>query len=65
MYFGPNDIALDEPELRDDESCALDVVNTQLCKQNGLSLKKGDYSLRTLLLMMKRVTKNDLRVLLM
>ena len=36
MYFGSNDIILHKSELRDDASCALDVVDMQLCAQDGL-----------------------------
>ena len=55
MYFGSNDVILDKPELRNAEACAVDVASTQLCKQNGICFKRGDFSLRSLLLMMKRV----------
>ena len=61
IYFGSNDIILDKPELRDDESYALDVVNTQLCKQNAILFKRGDFSLQSLLLTMKRVTNKDFK----
>ena len=59
MYFGSNDIISHIPELRDDESRALDVVNMQLCAQDGLFFKKRDFSLQSLLLMMKRLIKNN------
>ena len=48
------------PDLRDDESCALDVVDTQLCTQNGIIFKKDYFSIQSLILTIKRVIKKDI-----
>ena len=32
MYFGYNDVVYGQPQLRDDKSCALDVLDIQYCK---------------------------------
>ena len=62
MYFGSNDIILHRPELRDYESCALDVIDTKLYAQDGLFVRNGDFSLQALLLMMKRLKKNEVDI---
>ena len=59
MYFGSNDVILDRPDLRDDQSCALDIVDTQLCTQNKNSHTKGDFSSQSLIPMIKWVTKKE------
>ena len=43
MHFGSNDIIMHKPELRDDLSHNLDIIDTTLCAQNGLFAKKGDF----------------------
>ena len=45
MHSGPNDIIFGKLELRDKESYALDAIDMQLCKQNGESYTKGDFSM--------------------
>ena len=53
MYFGTNDIHLDSP--LSGESSALEIYRTKICKQNGLFAINGDFSLQSLLVMIKRL----------
>ena len=55
MYFGSNDVILNEPELCDGNSCALDLLTKQVCKHTGNYFRIRDYSLQALLLMINRV----------
>ena len=59
MYFGCNDIIMHKPESRDDVSCALDILDTTLCAKNGLFAKNGDFSLQSLLVMIKRLKNHE------
>ena len=58
MYFGHNDVVLGQPELRDDKSCALDVHDIQYCK-SGDAFQDSDFSMQSLILMIKRAKNNE------
>ena len=60
MYFGSHDLVKDKSSLRSKNGCALEIIKEKLCAKNGLFLKNGDRSLHALLVMIKRVTNNEL-----
>ena len=62
IFFCSNDVILHKPELRYDVSYALDVIDTKLCKQDGLFVREGDFSLQSLILMMKRLRDNEVNI---
>ena len=59
MYFGTNDIHLDQRLLRDKESCAIEIRGNKLWLQNGIFTKNGDFSLQSLLVMINRLKNKD------
>ena len=59
MYFGSHDLVKDKSSVRSKNGCALEIIKEKVCKQNSLFGTNRDYSLQALLLMMKRVIKND------
>ena len=63
MYFGTNDIHLDQRLLRGKESSAIEILENKLCLQNGIFAKNGDFSIQCLLVMINRLKnkKNDIK----
>ena len=60
MYFGHKDVVPRPPELCDAVSCALDILDTQLCQQNGDSFKDGDFTSQSLLIMIRKASNKEL-----
>ena len=54
MYFGSNDLFINQPELRDGNSCSLNMLEKQLCKHNGRHFHTKEYSFLTLIFMINR-----------
>ena len=58
MYFGYNDVVNGQPQLRDDNSCALDVHEIQYFESED-AFKNCDFSMLSLLVMIQRAQNND------
>ena len=57
IYFGYNDVVHDQPQLRDDNSCALDFLEIKYFETED-AFKDSDFSMISLLLMIKRAENN-------
>ena len=58
MNFGYNDVVYGQPQLRDDKSCALDVLDIQYC-ESGDKFENSDYLMQPLLHRIKRAKNNE------
>ena len=58
MYFGYNDVVYGQPQLRDDKSCALDVLDIQYCK-SGDAFQDSEFWIQSSLLMIKRAKNKE------